>query len=214
LWLHIDGAYGAPAVLADETRDLFKGLGRADSIAVDPHKWLYVPVDCGCVIVRDEPAMRQAFSLVPPYLKDSPGAPPWFSEYTYEQTRPFRALKLWAALRERGIEGYRADISRDIGLARRLANRIEESSDFELAAPVTLSVVAFRYIPPELKGHAEQIDNLNSLLPRAIQEQGKIFLSGTVLGRRPVLRCCFVNFRTSESDVDAILHAVRSAAPM
>jgi glutamate/tyrosine decarboxylase-like PLP-dependent enzyme len=214
MWLHIDGAYGAPAVLADETRDLFKGLGRADSIAVDPHKWLYVPVDCGCVIVRDEPAMRQAFSLVPPYLKDLSGAPPWFSEYTYEQTRPFRALKLWAAIRERGVAGYRADIARDLGHARRLAAQIQQSPDFELVAPVTLSVVAFRYKPEELAHDTHRVDTLNSTLPRAIQERGRIFLSGTVLRGRPVLRCCFVNFRTTEQDVDEILDAVRAAAPM
>jgi glutamate/tyrosine decarboxylase-like PLP-dependent enzyme len=214
LWLHIDGAYGAPAILADQTHEFFKGLGRADSIAVDPHKWLYVPVDCGCVIVRDEPAMRQAFSLVPPYLKDSSGAPPWFSEYTHEQTRPFRALKLWAALRERGVEGYRADINRDLDHARRLARQIQESPDFELVAPVTLSVVAFRYTPRAFAGNAERIDNLNSILPRAIQEQGRVFLSGTVLRGRPVLRCCFVNFNTTEQDVDEILDAVRAAAPM
>lgn len=213
LWLHVDGAYGAPAILADETRHLFRGLGRADSIAVDPHKWLYVPVDCGCVIVRDEPAMRQTFSMVPPYLKDSSGAPPWFSEYTYEQTRPFRALKLWAALRERGVAGYRADISHDLRLARRLGNQIQESSDFELVAPVTLSVVAFRYRPAGLSADADKIDSLNSALPRAVQEQGRIFLSGTTLGGRPVLRACFVNFRTTERDVDEILDAVRAAAP-
>jgi len=214
LWLHIDGAYGAPAVLAAEMRDLFAGLERADSIAVDPHKWLYVAVDCGCVIVRDEPAMRQAFSLVPPYLKDTSGAPPWFSEYTYEQTRPFRALKLWAALRARGVDGYRADITRDLGLARRLGSQVQASTDFELVAPVTLSVVAFRYASPVLKGNVQLIDEVNALLPRAIQEQGRIFLSGTTLGGRPVLRCCFVNFRTTESDVDQILDAVRDAVPM
>lgn len=212
LWLHVDGAYGAPAIIADETRDLFKGLGRADSIAVDPHKWLYVPMDCGCVIVRDESSMRQTFSLVPPYLKDSSGAPPWFSEYTYEQTRPFRALKLWAALRARGVAGYRADISRDIRLARRFGNQIQEAGDFELVAPVTLSVVAFRYTPPGLGGDADKIDSLNSMLPRAIQEQGRIFLSGTILGGRPVLRACFVNFRTTDRDVDEILDAIRATA--
>ena len=158
--------------------------------------------------------MRQTFSLVPPYLKDLSGAPPWFSEYTYEQTRPFRALKLWAALRERGVAGYRADIRRDLGHARRLARQIQQAPDFELVAPVTLSVVAFRYTPLPLAGNDQRIDNLNSRLPRAIQEQGRIFLSGTVLRGRPVLLCCFVNYWTTERDVDELLDAVRAAPPM
>lgn len=208
-WLHLDGAYGAPGILADDRRDIFAGMERADSLSIDPHKWLYVAIDCGCVLVRDGEALRNTFSLVPPYLHDASGAPPWFSEYTFEQTRSFRALKLWAAMRERGRSGYRASITRDIALARRLADAVTSSDDFELVAPVSLSIVAFRYAPQHLQNNPEALDRINAALPLQLQQRGDIFLTGTRLGGRPVLRVCFVNFRTTENDVDVILSTIR-----
>ena len=152
LWLHVDGAYGAPPILLlDRYQTVRDGLARADSLAVDAHKWLYAPVDAGLVLLRDGPAARDTFSLVPAYLRtdgdeDGPGGPVWFSEYGLEQTRPFRALKVWMQLRHLGRDGYRRLIAADLATAGELRRAIEASSDFELLAS-GLSVVCFRHRP-------------------------------------------------------------------
>jgi aromatic-L-amino-acid/L-tryptophan decarboxylase len=152
VWLHVDGAYGAPPILLlDRYRTVRDGLARADSVAVDAHKWLYVPVDAGLVLLRDGAAARDTFSLVPAYLRtdgdeDGPGGPVWFSEYGLEQTRPFRALKVWMQLRHLGRDGYRRLIAADLATAGELRQAIETSSDFELLAG-GLSVVCFRHRP-------------------------------------------------------------------
>ena len=129
LWLHVDGAYGAVAIVNPDSRALFAGLERADSIALDPHKWLSVPVECGCVLVRDGSLLRDAFSLVPPYIRTEAGKGignlPWFSEYGFQQTRGFRALKLWVTLAYAGTAGVARQIARHIALARYLERSIE-----------------------------------------------------------------------------------------
>ena len=119
LWLHVDGAYGGFGILAEQTAGLYKGIERADSLAVDPHKWLYLPVECGCAIVRDAEAMRDTFSLVPPYLRDD-NALPWFAEFGVQQSRGFKALKLWMTIQQVGVDGYRELISQDVALAQTL----------------------------------------------------------------------------------------------
>lgn len=216
VWLHVDGAYGAPAVLSGAHRAELAPLALADSVAVDPHKWLYVPVDAGLVLVKDARAMRDAFSLVPPYLRSDDDlhgvhGPPWFSEYGTEQTRPFRALKVWAALRYFGLEGYRALVEHDLALARRLAALVREAPELELWEPQGLSIVCFRAVPPALAGDGEAADRLNRAVLREVQLGGEGFLSSTVLGGRFWLRACVVNPRASERDVEAVLGAVREA---
>jgi glutamate/tyrosine decarboxylase-like PLP-dependent enzyme len=216
VWLHVDGAYGAPAALTDEYRGELAALGRADSVAVDAHKWLYVPVDAGLVLVRDAGAMRDAFSLVPPYLRadgDARGVegPPWLSEYGTEQTRPFRGLKVWMALRHLGADGYRALVARDVALARYWAGRVRASPDLELWEPQGMSVVCFRAAPPALAGDPAAVDALNRRVLRDVQLGGAGFLSGTVVAGRFWLRACVVNPRATEADVDAVLGAVRDA---
>ena len=156
VWLHVDAAYGAPALLTSAYRSPLAAIARADSVAIDPHKWLYVPVDAGLVLMKDAAVMRDAFSLVPPYIRtdnDVHGVqgPPWLSEFGAEQTRPFRALKVWAALRYFGIEGYRALIEHDLALARHMARRVRERSDFELWEPQGLSIVCFRIRPADIR---------------------------------------------------------------
>jgi glutamate/tyrosine decarboxylase-like PLP-dependent enzyme len=210
LWLHIDAAYGGPAALLPELAALYRGIERADSVAVDPHKWMYVPVECGCALVRDARAMRDAFSLVPPYLRDE-AALPWFSEFGIQQSRGFRALKLWFALKQIGIEGYRQAIARDISLARTLQQRLRESSDFELVAAGPLSVTCFRYRPHASSGNDAEGDLLNRRLLELVQRDGDVFLTGTELAGRFVLRACIVNFRTTEQDLDVLIEAVRVA---
>jgi aromatic-L-amino-acid decarboxylase len=217
VWLHVDAAYGAPAALTDEYRGEFTALARADSVAVDPHKWLYVPVDAGLVLVRDGQGLRDAFSLVPPYLRADGNAhgvqgPPWFSEYSFEQSRPFRGLKVWMALRQFGLEGYRALVTRDIGLARYLAQRVRAAADLELWEPQGLSIVCFRVAPPSLAADEDALDALNRHVLQEVQLGGEGFVSGTVLRGRTWLRACVVNPRATEADVDAVLGAVRMAA--
>jgi len=213
VWLHVDGAYGAPAILSRTYANRLAALARADSLALDPHKWLYVPVDAGLVLVRDADAMRSAFSLVPPYLRTDGqiagvGGLPWFSEYGYQQTRGFRALKVWMSLKYYGLDGYRASIERDIALARRLAESVRAAPDFALFEPQSLGIVCFRYVSDTGKDG----DALNKAILEKVQLGGEVFLSSTVIDDRFWLRACFVNPRTRESDVDQILDIVRAAA--
>jgi aromatic-L-amino-acid decarboxylase len=210
LWFHVDAAYGGPAILAPAVRPLFAGLETADSVAVDPHKWMYVPVECGLAFVREKALLRDAFSVVPPYLRDD-AAEPWFSEFGIQQTRGFRALKLWLALQAIGVEGYRASIERDLALARALVARIRAKTDFELLAAGPLSIACFRYAPPALRGDEPALDRLNRALLPPLQAEGQVFLTGTELDGRFALRACIVNFRTSEADLDTLLAAVRRA---
>ena len=206
LWFHVDGAYGGVGVLAEQTAGLYSGMERADSLAIDPHKWLYIPVECGCAFVRDAQAMRDTFSLVPPYLRDDAGLP-WFSEFGVQQTRGFRALKLWLALQQIGAQGYRELIGRDIALARALQARIGQREDFELLAAGPLSVTCFRYAPPG----ARDLDALNRRLLDLVQREGQVFLTSTQLDGRLALRACIVNFRTSEADLDFLLDTLANA---
>jgi glutamate/tyrosine decarboxylase-like PLP-dependent enzyme len=213
VWLHVDGSYGAPAVLTARYRGDLEAIGLADSLALDPHKWLYVPIEAGLALVRNGLALRDTFSLVPPYIR-SEGSPtgvyglPWFSEYGVQQTRAFRALKVWMALKFHGLLGYAQAIDRDIDLAQRLVSQVEESRNLELAAPSSLSIVCFRYAPPTLRGDDERLNVLNKAILEQIQLSGQAFLSSTILGGRFVLRACIVNPRSKESDIDFVVKLV------
>src|SRR6185503_3638337 len=148
LWLHVDGAYGAVAAALPELAGATAGLNRARSLALDAHKWLSVPIECGCVLVRDGALLRDTFSLVPPYLRTEEGKGfgglPWFAEYGLQQTRGFRAMKLWMTLWTLGREGVEDRIDRHVALAKRLRERISESDDLETVASGPLSIVCFR----------------------------------------------------------------------
>jgi len=206
LWFHVDGAYGAVGVLARQTTGLFAGMERADSLAIDPHKWLYVPVECGCAFVRNAKTLRDTYSLVPPYLRDDSSLP-WFAEFGPQQTRGFRALKLWMVVQQIGAQGYRELISRDIALARALQDKIRARGDFELIAAGPLSVTCFRYAPPGMG----DLDALNRRLLDIVQREGQVFLTSTQLDGRLVLRACIVNFRTNEADLDFLLDVLAEA---
>jgi glutamate/tyrosine decarboxylase-like PLP-dependent enzyme len=208
LWLHVDGAYGAVGILAEQTDGLYRGIERADSLALDPHKWLYVPVECGCTLVRNAQAMRDAFSLVPSYLRDD-RVLPWFAEFGFQQTRGFRALKLWMTLQQIGVQGYRESISHDIALARYLQERIRQREDFELCAAGPLSITCFRYRPPQAP--ADSLDDLNRRLLEIVQQEGQVFLTSTTLRDQVMLRACIVNFRTTEADLDFLLDTLADA---
>lgn len=216
LWLHVDGAYGAVAVLDPNARPLFAGIERVDSIALDPHKWLSVPVECGCVLVRDGALLRNAFSLVPPYVRTEPGKGignlPWFSEYGFQQTRGFRALKLWVTLAHAGTSGLEHQIAQQIALARYLEQRIGETPELELLSKSKLSIVCFRYLPRELVGNEEALNALNKEIMERVQADGFVFLTNSMLGGRFALRACILHYATTKQDIDKILPAVKAAA--
>ena len=214
LWLHVDGAYGAPAILAEQYHPQLAPLALADSIALDPHKWLYMPVETGLVMIKDGEAMRDAFSLVPPYLRfdnshSEVGGLPWFSEYGIQQTRGFRALKVWMALKYFGLNGYTEMIEQDIAMAEYLANLVRQAPDLELIEPVSLSIVCFRYAPPNWPGTDEALNKLNANLLEALQLSGQAFLSGTTIRGQFLLRACVVNPNGATADFDGLVALVR-----
>ncbi len=216
VWLHVDGAYGAPAALTTEHRAAFAAIGRADSVAMDPHKWLYVPIECGFVAIRNAGAMRDAFSLVPPYLRtdDAPAgvsAGPWEAEYGFQQTRGFRALKVWMALKRRGRNGYAEAIAHDIALARFLADELRAEPDVELWEPQELSIVCFRLVPEALRAQPDATDALNKRVASQVQLGGRAFLSTTTLRGKLYLRACVINPRAEREDMRALVTAVRDA---
>jgi glutamate/tyrosine decarboxylase-like PLP-dependent enzyme len=230
LWLHVDGAYGAPPVLLlDGYQAAREGLARADSLAVDAHKWLYAPVDAGLVLIRDGAVTRDTFSLVPGYLRtdgdeDGPGGPVWFSEYGLEQTRPFRALKVWMQLRHLGRDGYRRLIAADLATAGELRRAIVASPDFELLAS-GLSVVCFRHRPAGMDsarlGSAgldpagldpAGLDRHNQAVLKAVQLGGRAFLAGTTVDGAFALRACIVNPGLTSARVAGLLGDIRDRA--
>ena len=211
VWFHVDGAYGAFGVLDPEISGRYGGMGLADSLALDPHKWLQVPAGVGCLLVGDRPGLREAYSFVPPYLRDDSGDPlGWYSEYGIEQTRPFRALPVWASIAARGRSGVAADIIACTDAARRLARLVEKDPDFELAAETEVSIVAFRYSPQNLD--AAEADRITEALAAAIQLRGKAFVTGSHFAGRPVLRACLINPAVREAELELLLAEARSAA--
>jgi glutamate/tyrosine decarboxylase-like PLP-dependent enzyme len=211
LWFHIDGAYGAVGILDPSLEGLFSGMERADSLALDPHKWLSVPVECGCILIRDGATMRDTFSLVPEYLRTEEnrgiGGLPWFAEYGFQQTRGFRALKVWMTLAASGRTGLSATIQRHNDLAKTLAAMIGESPDLELYADPTLSIVLFRVRAPE-----DQIDDLNKRVMEAVQSSGRAFLTQAVIDGTFWLRATTLHFATTKDDLAALLEVVRDLA--
>ena len=213
LWLHVDGAYGAPAILTRHYRDELAAIALADSVALDPHKWLSIPVEAGVVLVKDAAAMRDTFSLVPPYLRTDGsltgvGGLPWFSEYGFQQTRGFRALKVWMALKQYGFDGYARMIEEHIELARYLHARVTTHPDLQPMAPPGLSIVCFRYAPAALRDDGPQLDALNQALLERIQLGGRAFVSSTTVHGAFVLRACIVNYGTQRADLDFLVDLV------
>lgn len=211
VWLHVDGAYGGPAVLLlDRFADTLAGLARADSISIDPHKWMYVPVDAGVVLFADRSVVRDTFSLVPDYLRTGGDAaePVWFSEYGLEQTRPFRALKVWVTLRHLGRDRLAQLIARDIAVADELSTAITASDDFELVGH-GLSVVCFRH-RPSMSADDDALDRHNQAALERVQLRGRSFVAGTRVDGRFAFRACIVNPTTTTADAVALLDEIRT----
>jgi aromatic-L-amino-acid/L-tryptophan decarboxylase len=211
LWFHVDGAYGAFGVLDPAIAQRYRGMERADSLTLDPHKWLGVPVDSGCALVRRADDLRDAFSLVPPYLRQDAGAAVGtFAEYGLEQTRPFRALKTWATIAARGRAGIAAQVARANGLARELATLVEREPELELTAAPETSIVAFRARPAGCP--PARLEALNRALPEAVQARGRAFVTGTVFEGRETLRACILHPDTGSEHLATLVAEVVAAA--
>jgi aromatic-L-amino-acid/L-tryptophan decarboxylase len=214
LWFHVDGAYGAPAVLADSAPDDLAAMAVADSLAVDPHKWLYAPLEAGCALVRDPGALRAAFSYTPPYYHfDSADAasPPNYYELGPQNSRGFRALKVWLGIRQAGRRGLAMSIEDDMRLSRELFRIVGEHPELE-AVTQGLSITTFRYVPIGVdaadQASRERLNALNRQLLDHLQRSGRAYVSNALVDGRFVLRACIVNFRTDEADLLALRDAV------
>jgi glutamate/tyrosine decarboxylase-like PLP-dependent enzyme len=212
LWFHVDGAYGAPAARVPGVPADLAALGEADSVAVDPHKWLYAPLEAGCALVREPETLRAPFTHKPSYyhfhgLAEDP--PINFYDWGPQNSRGFRALKVWLAFRQIGRAGYTQMIADDIALARRMYERAAAHPELEAIA-CGLSITTFRYVPPDLPAslspdeRTRYLNDLNEALLTRLQEGGAVYLSNAVVDGVFALRACIVNFRTSIADVDAI----------
>lgn len=202
LWLHVDGAYGVLAALAIPEK--FQGLNRADSLSLDAHKWLYQPIECGCLLYRDPEVARKTFSHSGDYVKvfaENPAETFAFFDETIELTRRFRALKLWMSLQYHGRQAFREAIARDLSHAQLLAQIIQAQPELELLAPVPLSAVCFRHRTKD-----------NSAILKRVIARGRVYLSNATIGDQFALRACFVNHRTTKEDVQAIVSEVIAAA--
>jgi glutamate/tyrosine decarboxylase-like PLP-dependent enzyme len=208
-WFHVDGAYGALAAIARP--ELFDGLWLADSISLDPHKWLYQPLDCGCLLYRGRTAARTAFSFTGDYAKsllEDPIESFAFFEETLELSRRFRALKLWLSLRYHGLAAFRQQIENDLELAQHLARCIDSHAELERMAPVPLSAVCFRFAPKVSVLTEQQLDALNLKVLNRVQRGGRVFISNATVNGRFALRACVVNHRSTTSDVEAVTEEV------
>jgi glutamate/tyrosine decarboxylase-like PLP-dependent enzyme len=211
LWFHVDGAYGAFGVLDPAITDRYRGMERADSLTLDPHKWLGVPVDSGCALVRNGDELREAFSTLPPYLRQDAGEEVGtFAEYGFEQTRPFRALKTWATIAARGRDGIVDQVVRANALARELAALIQREPALELTAAPETSIVAFRATPPGCA--PDRLEAVNRALPEAVQARGRAFVTGTVYGERETVRACILHPGTTEADLATLVAEVVAVA--
>jgi aromatic-L-amino-acid decarboxylase len=212
LWLHVDGAYGALAAIAAPGK--FTGMDLADSVSLDPHKWLYQPLDCGCLLYRDLNAAQAAFAHTGDYAKALTNDPVEgfaFFEESLELSRRFRALRLWLSLRYHGLQAFRAAIQKDLDLAQRLATAIANRPDMELLARGELSAVCFRYTGTESLPE-EELNRRNAAILKRVLQQGRVYLSNATVRGKFCLRACLVNHRTTADDVDSVIPEVLAAA--
>jgi aromatic-L-amino-acid decarboxylase len=210
VWLHVDAAYGGPAAILPEFRWLLDGAHEADSLVVNPHKWLFVPIDLSVLYVRDLDLLRRTFSLAADFLMTPETGVHNYMDYGLQLGRRFRALKLWFVLRSFGVEGIQQRLRGHIALAQELASWIEAESEWEIAAPHPLSVVCFRHVPPGFE--PEAVDAHNLAVMDAVNAGGEVFLSSTRLYGRVVLRIAIGNERTTRDDVALAWDALRREA--
>lgn len=208
LWFHVDGAYGGFAAALPESDPGLAGIAQADSVAVDPHKWLYAPLEAGCVLVRDMVHLSDTFAYHPPYYNFEESVINYV-DYGLQNSRGFRALKVWLTLQQLGADGYRRLIREDILLALEAHRLFDAHPEFD-ALTWSLSITTFRFVPADLSGQTEvakpeaYLNDLNRALLNRVQQEGRFYVSNAVLEGRYVLRLCIVNFRTSQADMEAL----------
>ncbi len=213
LWFHIDGAYGIPAAAIPQYKSMFEGIQEADSIAIDPHKWLYAPLEAGCTLVKNPQHLSDTYSSHPVYYNfdgnaDEPSLN--FYEYGFQNSRGFRALKVWAALQQVGRSGYIQMINEDIELSKFLFNEAQKHPELE-AVTQNLSITTLRYLPSNNKNETlseEYINTVNEKLLNKLQQSGQVFLSNAVISGKYCLRACIVNFRTSKRDITEVIDII------
>tara|TARA_R110002050_G_scaffold223338_2_gene359158 strand:- start:13826 stop:15316 length:1491 start_codon:yes stop_codon:yes gene_type:complete len=211
LWFHVDGAYGAPAAIVPELKATFKGLKEADSIALDPHKWLYAPLEVGCTLVKNPQHLLDTYSSHPEYYsfdKDRKANALNFYEYGLQNSRGFRALKVWMALQQIGSKGYTKMINEDIQLSKFLFELADKHIELE-AVSQNLSITTLRFIPSDTDQNDENtktyLNSLNETLLKSLEVGGEVFLSNAIVNEKYCLRSCIVNFRTTKKDIEEII---------
>ena len=207
--MHVDGCIGALGKLAPRHRDLLAGLEAADSVALDPHKWLHAPFEVGCALIRDPAAHLRSFSLHQEYLETSNrglASGRWLYDYGLQTSRGFRALKVWMMLKEQGAEKFGRIIDQNIDQARRFAERLAARPDFELVAPVTLDILCFRHRPQGVPEAGLKAVNIEIML--RLQEEGLAVLSDTTVHGTHCLRAAICNHRTRTEDIDLVIQAI------
>ncbi len=212
LWMHVDAAYGGPLGLSDEHRHLLSGIREADSVTLDPHKWLYAPLDVGCILFKDPAAPLAAFPARGEYaavLAPGRGESFAFFDRGPDLSRRFRALKVWMILKYHGAERIGRRIAEEVALASHLGDLLEAGEETELLAPVETSIVCFRYVPRvRRRKTGKELDDLNERILLALQRAGRIYLTNARLRGRFALRACLMNFRTTEADVRQVVDEV------
>ena len=211
IWLHIDAAYGGFAVLTEEGKRLLSGMERADSITLDPHKWLFVAFECGCLMVKDPSTLTAAFRIWPEYLKDvEPGEEEvTFADRGIQLTRYSRAMKIWMSVNYFGTDAIASEIELAMNRARLLGDLIAQSRDFEILCPPQFGIVCFRAHPPQLS--EAELDALNERINSRVVAGGRFLISSTRLNRRFSLRMCTLGFRTTDADVEALFSSISAA---
>ncbi|PAU95341.1 pyridoxal-dependent decarboxylase [Aliifodinibius salipaludis] len=204
LWYHIDAAYGGPAAKVEGVSSMFSGIGKADSVVVNPHKWLYVPFEAGGVLVKNPDHLRKTFSTIPDYLKsdEQNGGRTDLMEYNLPLTKEFKALKVWMTIKAYGATRLRDEIASDMDKARYLSELVGSNKKLELMAPVPLSIVCFRYNPGGME--ESTLNRLNDNIIQEIESDGRVFLTGTKIKGKTALRVCFINPRTKKEDIELL----------
>jgi glutamate/tyrosine decarboxylase-like PLP-dependent enzyme len=210
LWFHVDGAIGAVAVLAENVKPQLAGIERADSVALDLHKWLHIPFEAGCAIIRSEEAHRNTFSLTPSYLahetRGLAAGNLWFSEYGLQLSRQFRALKVWMSIKEHGLDRFGRMIARNVEQAHYLGQLIENDPKLELMAPIGMDIVCFRFNPGDMDD--ESLNALNKEILMQLHEQGIAAPSYTTLNGQYCIRVAIANHRSRQEDFDVLAREV------
>jgi glutamate/tyrosine decarboxylase-like PLP-dependent enzyme len=219
LWLHVDGAYGGFGALDPRLAQWYAGMDRADSVAIDPHKWMAVAIGCSCAMVRRGELLQDTYKLVPSYLRMTPGkgfaGHIWYSHRSAEQTRDSgRALKTFWNIQQAGRDGLESHVARHVDLARHMEKIIEASPDMELLATGPLTAVCFRYVPANWPGDEQSLDLLNEGIVEDVQLEGRAFLAGTDIRGRFALRSCALHYALDEGHVESIVDAVRDAGSL